>query len=114
MVPTEVARASIVDCSPITIPGRDVLMAVEVISPGSGSERTDRVRKVREYAALGIPQYWLVEYSPQPRVQVLTLADGVDVYQAGPVVAAGATFTAEALADKAISVRFDPGTLTEF
>ncbi|MFI0443941.1 Uma2 family endonuclease [Actinomadura sp. 6N118] len=114
MVPTEVARASIVDCSPITIPGREVLLAVEVISPGSGSERRDRVRKLKEYAALGIPQYWLVEYAPQPRVEVMTLGDGVDTYRAGPVVAAGAMFTAEVLADKAISVRFDPGTLTEF
>jgi Putative restriction endonuclease len=36
----------------------------EVISPGSGSERTDRLRKVGEYARLGIPQYWIVEHPP--------------------------------------------------
>jgi Putative restriction endonuclease len=38
----------------------------EVISPGSGSERTDRLRKVGEYARLGIPQYWIVEHTPLP------------------------------------------------
>jgi hypothetical protein len=36
----------------------------EVISPGSGSERTDRLRKVGEYVRLGIPQYWIVEHTP--------------------------------------------------
>ncbi|WP_327150370.1 Uma2 family endonuclease [Nocardia sp. NBC_01329] len=57
VVPRAVARAAIVDESPKLIPGTDILLAVEVVSPGSGSERTDRVRKVREYAALGISQY---------------------------------------------------------
>ena len=34
-----------------------------------------RVRKVREYASLGIAQYWIVEHSPNPKVQVLTLGE---------------------------------------
>jgi hypothetical protein len=48
----------------------------EVISPGSGSERTDRLCKVSEYARLGIPQCWIVEHTPRVAVQVLTLVDG--------------------------------------
>jgi Uma2 family endonuclease len=55
--------------------GADVLLAVEVVSRGSGSEREDRGRKVTEYAAAGIPQYWIVDYDPEPRVQVLRVAD---------------------------------------
>lgn len=37
----------------------DVLLAVEVVSPGSRG--TDRVMKVAEYAAAGIPHYWVVD-----------------------------------------------------
>jgi Uma2 family endonuclease len=43
-------------------------LVAEVISPGSGSERTDRLRKVSEYARLGIPQYWIIEHTPRPTV----------------------------------------------
>ncbi|WP_195905304.1 Uma2 family endonuclease [Parafrankia elaeagni] len=57
--------------------GADVLLAVEVVSRGSGSEREDRGRKVTEYALAGIPQYWIVDFDPEPRVQVLRMtADG--------------------------------------
>jgi Uma2 family endonuclease len=54
--------------------GADVLLAVEVVSRGSGSEREDRGRKVTEYALAGIPQYWIVDFDPEPRVQVLRVA----------------------------------------
>src|ERR1700712_555766 len=36
----------------------DVLLAVEIVSPGSG--RRDRVIKVSEYAEARIPHYWIV------------------------------------------------------
>lgn len=49
--------------SPRLIPGTELYLVAEVISPGSGSERTDRLRKVSEYARLGIPQYWIVEHT---------------------------------------------------
>ncbi|WP_250290227.1 Uma2 family endonuclease [Frankia sp. CiP1_Cm_nod1] len=54
--------------------GADVLLAVEVVSRGSGSEREDRGRKVTEYALAGIPQYWIVDFDPEPRLQVLRVA----------------------------------------
>lgn len=66
-------------------PGPDVLLAVEVVSRGSGSEREDRGRKVSEYARTGIPQYWIVDFDPEPRVQVLRLSASRDRYEP-PVV----------------------------
>jgi Uma2 family endonuclease len=36
-----------------------VLLAVEIVSPGS--EGVDTVTKRAEYAAAGIPQYWVVD-----------------------------------------------------
>src|SRR5262249_16308717 len=48
--------------------GADVLLAVEVVSRGSGSEREDRGRKVTEYALAGIPQYWIVDFDPEPQI----------------------------------------------
>ncbi|MFB4314675.1 Uma2 family endonuclease [Actinomadura sp. 21ATH] len=114
LVPSEVARASIVDRSPITIPGGEVLLAVEVISPGSGSERSDRVRKLREYAGLGIPQYWLAEFTPRPRVQVMVLDDDAAAYRADALVAEGETLDVTVQADKPLRVRFDPRLMIEF
>jgi Uma2 family endonuclease len=37
---------------------KELLLVIEIISPGS--EAIDRVTKVSEYAAAGIPQYWTV------------------------------------------------------
>jgi Uma2 family endonuclease len=53
----------------------DVLLAVEIISPGSGT--TDRITKLGEYAEAGIPHYWLIDLK-QPAtltVDVSRLAD---------------------------------------
>lgn len=108
----ETARAVILDETPKVIPGRELLLVAEIISPGSSSERTDRVRKVREYASLGIPQYWIVEHSPDPKVQVLTL--GESGYLAGASAVAGTELTADIDADKPFSVSFDPASLLAF
>jgi len=40
-----------------------------------GSEREDRGRKVTEYALAGIPQYWIVDFDPEPQIQILCLTD---------------------------------------
>jgi Uma2 family endonuclease len=37
----------------------ELLLVVEIVSPGSAA--VDEVVKVREYAAAGIPRYWVVE-----------------------------------------------------
>jgi Uma2 family endonuclease len=112
VIPREVARAAIIDESPKVIPGREVLLAVEVVSAGSSSERNDRVRKVGEYAAIGIPQYWIVDHQPYPRVRVLRL--GEQEYIAEPVVNAGTLLVAEIQADKPFTVSFDPAALLAF
>jgi Uma2 family endonuclease len=50
----------------VWLPAADVLLAVEIISPGS--EGVDTVTKRNEYAAAGIPQYWVVGQDPAQSV----------------------------------------------
>ncbi|WP_062984773.1 Uma2 family endonuclease [Nocardia anaemiae] len=111
VIPRDVARAAIIAETPRLIPGTQVLLAVEVIAPGDGSERTDRVRKVHEYAAIEIPQYWIVEHHPEVRIHRMLLADGA--FRARPVVTAGTVFTAAITADPPFRVSFDPAALIE-
>ncbi len=68
-----VTRTEIADANPVRLLPGDVLLAVEVHSPGT--RRTDRVLKVAEYAHAGIPSYWLVDSGPTPSITVLTLRD---------------------------------------
>jgi Uma2 family endonuclease len=112
VVPRETARAAIIEESPKLIPGAELYLVAEVISPGSGSERTDRLRKVSEYASLGIPQYWIIEHTPRLSVQVLTLSAGT--YAAAPAVMEGTRPEVEIDADKPFTVSFDPADLLDF
>ena len=48
-------------------------LVVEVVSPSN--ERTDLVEKRREYAGLGVGQYWIVSLRER-RVEILGLRDG--------------------------------------
>jgi Uma2 family endonuclease len=50
----------------VWLPAADVLLAVEIISPGA--EEMDMVTKRTEYAAAGIPQYWTVDQDPAQTV----------------------------------------------
>jgi Uma2 family endonuclease len=53
--------AALFECVPNDVrplPARHIKVIVEVVSPGSG--KTDRVEKMAEYAAAGIPWYWIV------------------------------------------------------
>jgi Uma2 family endonuclease len=109
VISREIARAVILDETPKVIPGSELLLVAEVISPASSSEHTDRVRKVREYASLGIPQYWIVERSPEPKVQILTL--GENGYLPGASAAAGTELAVDVDADKPFFVSFDPASL---
>ena len=60
MVPKDVARGAI-GRRVRTYYASDLLLVAEVVSSRSGSERTDRVQKVGEYAKAGIPLYWIIE-----------------------------------------------------
>jgi Uma2 family endonuclease len=52
----------------------DVLLAIEIVSPGS--VELDRHTKPREYAAAGIPNYWRVERDGAPTVHFFGLGTG--------------------------------------
>jgi Uma2 family endonuclease len=52
----------------------EVLIAVEIVSPGS--KATDRAIKPDLYAEAGIPLYWRLELDPSPRLFVFELHGG--------------------------------------
>lgn len=52
------------------------LLVVEVVSPGKTNEDRDYRYKRSEYAARGIPEYWIVDPGNQ-KVTILTLVDGL-------------------------------------
>lgn len=120
-VPGDIAESWFDGDCPATIPGQDLLLVVEVVSPRSGSEGRDRFRKPQEYAAMGIPQYWLVDYTPEPVVQVFVLDDQesgpngkkVGAYRLDQAAKAGDVLEVEIAADKPFSVRFDPEVLRQ-
>jgi Uma2 family endonuclease len=62
-----------------------VLLVVEVVSPGS--ETTDRVVKLQQYARAGIPFYWRVEQSPGaiPLVYAYVLDPATTAYREAEV-----------------------------
>jgi Uma2 family endonuclease len=70
----------------------DVVLAVEILSPGSA--RIDRTLKRAEYADAGIPHYWVVdlgEPGDRPQLTAHHLAGEFGYADAGPV---SGTFTA--------------------
>jgi Uma2 family endonuclease len=105
-VPREVARAAI-SGKVRTYYAADLLLVVEVVSPRSGSEQVDRVRKVGEYARAGIPFYWIVDLEPEPKVTVLALQDGDYVLDTETRV--GHMLTTS----QPFAISFDPASLTE-
>ncbi|MGI8309515.1 Uma2 family endonuclease [Saccharopolyspora hattusasensis] len=72
-----IASTSLIDQNPNRLHAKEVLVAVEVVSPGSG--RTDRVLKMFEYAKAGIPFYWIVELAGSVTLADHRLID--DVYE---------------------------------
>ncbi|MEV6491428.1 Uma2 family endonuclease [Actinoplanes sp. NPDC051633] len=60
----------------VWLPLTDLVLAVEIVSPGSAA--MDEVVKVREYATAGIQRYWMVERDAAQTVTMHTLGqDGV-------------------------------------
>ncbi|WP_336792894.1 MULTISPECIES: Uma2 family endonuclease [Gordonia] len=74
--PPTVRRPDLVVTRPVSGPvvARDVVVIVEVLSPGT--RRVDLVLKRYEYAEAGIPNYWIVDLEGTPRLEALTLVDG--------------------------------------
>lgn len=106
VVPRDVARIAI-SGKVRTYYAGDLLLAAEVISPRSGSEQVDRVRKVREYARAGIPSYWIVDLEPEARVTILTLHG--DDYILDAEIREGHTLAVS----QPFAISFDPGSLNE-
>ncbi|WP_330273379.1 Uma2 family endonuclease [Lentzea sp. NBC_00516] len=70
VVTTEAANRN-----PKRFAAEDVVLAVEIVSPGS--ERVDRVAKPMQYAKAGIPHYWLVELGEPISLTTFELIDGI-------------------------------------
>ncbi|AJE85335.1 hypothetical protein SLNWT_4959 [Streptomyces albus] len=98
-----VYRAETIDLTP-TRPER-VLLVVEVVSPGS--ETTDRIVKVDQYAKAGIPFYWRVEQAATgvPVVYTYVLDPANRSYRDGEI------FTGTVKATAPFSVTADLRTL---
>jgi Uma2 family endonuclease len=72
VVPTAQAERN-----PTRLQAADVVLAVEIISPGTS--RTDRVTKLAEYADAGIKHYWLVDLDPPVSLTAyLLVGDGYE------------------------------------
>lgn len=106
VVPKDVARSAI-SRKVRTYYSSDLLLVAEVVSARSGSERTDRVQKVGEYATAGIPAYWIVELDPEPKVTVLAL-DGTEYVKVIEVRAGQMLNVSEPF-----EVSFDPAALAD-
>lgn len=98
-----VYRAETIDDAP-TRP-EHVLLVVEVVSPGS--ETTDRIVKVDQYAKAGIPFYWRIERAATgiPIVYTYVLDPANRVYRDGEI------FTGAVKTAAPFSVAVDLGTL---
>ncbi|MBD2354966.1 Uma2 family endonuclease [Tolypothrix sp. FACHB-123] len=56
---TVLAREPLWEREPVITLGRSIKLVVEVVST---NWETDYARKVEEYALLGIPEYWIIDY----------------------------------------------------
>ena len=80
----------------------DVVLAVEVMSPGSVS--TDRVTKPAQYAAAGIPHFWRLELDPMLLVVHRLVGDAYEVV---------GLFSDEVQLDEPLPVAFRLSTLLD-
>ncbi len=77
-------------------------LVVEVVSEGRENRERDYVEKRAEYAAAGIPEYWIVD--PQERKLTVLTLDG-DAYRESGVFAVGDTAVSVALPGFAVPVK---------
>ncbi len=106
VVPRDIARTAI-SGKVRTYYAGDLLLVAEVISPRSGSEQVNRVRKVREYARAGIPAYWIIDLEPEVKITILTLTGSE--YTLDAEIRAGHPLRAS----QPFPANFDPAALTE-
>lgn len=87
---TAVKRVAKAGGAAALITAADVMLVVEIISPGS--KRTDNVLKRSEYADAGIPYYWIIELEPEPALTACHLGGELGYVDEGPFTG---TFTTE-------------------
>ena len=95
---TEVAKESLWQEQSIITRGDSIKFVAEVVS---GNWQNDYARKVEDYAALGIPEYWIADYlglggirhigkPKQPTLSICTLVDGeyeINLFRGNDVIA---------------------------
>lgn len=59
----------------------DVVIAVEIVSPGTAT--TDRLHKPAEYAMAGVAHYWRIETQPAVTVYTYQLGENGQYFQSG-------------------------------
>ncbi|GHJ50035.1 hypothetical protein Cs7R123_73770 [Catellatospora sp. TT07R-123] len=96
-----VVRAAAVNLDWFSFPPHEVVLAVEIVSPGT--QTADRKHKPAEYADAGIPYYWRIEPTPIFAVHTFHLAE-TDVYESTGVFGAGEFITVPGLDWAAIPV----------
>jgi Uma2 family endonuclease len=64
-----VIRDSVFEQRSSQVPAADVVLVVEIVSPGSRG--TDHVMKLHEYAKAGIENYWIVDPDAAPHDRFL-------------------------------------------
>lgn len=71
-----VVNRSVVERNPVRVDASNVVLVIEIVSPGS--RRTDRVMKAYEYAKACIGHYWIVDLDADPAERFLAhvLGDG--------------------------------------
>jgi Uma2 family endonuclease len=74
-----VVNRSVVDRNPVRVDAVDVILVVEIVSPGS--HRTDHVMKAYEYAKAGIEHYWIVDLDADPDERFLAYLLRGETYQ---------------------------------
>ncbi len=73
-----VAAGAVSSAGPLAASPSEVLLAVEVMSPGSVTE--DRITKPAVYAAAGIPHFWRLE-ADEPGLRLLIHREAGGVYR---------------------------------
>jgi Uma2 family endonuclease len=74
-----VVNRGVVDRNPMRVDASDVVLVVEIVSPGS--RRTDRVMKAYEYAKADIEHYWIVDLDADPDERFLAHSLRKGAYQ---------------------------------
>ncbi len=68
-----VTSATLIDSDPTRLDAAEVVVAIEIVSPGSA--RTDRIAKLADYADAGIEHYWILDIAGPVRIDIFRLAN---------------------------------------